>query len=291
MAVPSSGELSLRNIHQEIVYNDYTDDDYDEAPAGGYSLTDASNGTYGTINTDNDAADRPDGSAPHAMSEFYAYDHDLDDGATSFSSMYTAFPISTTALSQTQFSGTKTFVINNGSGNVTITIGSVAPNTGTLSVAASGLGSPGTNGTGNQGTGYINEGSTLTLTPAAMNGFSNPQTVTLKFKYVGHSSAHSGDARTVSITNNGVTVSGGNVTVATNAAKSDFRVKTNLNKIGHSPMGIPIYLFNYKDDLSTQYKGVVAQDLISMGITEPIGVRDGHYTVDYSKIDVDMEII
>ena len=52
-----------------------------------------------------------------------------------------------------------------------------------------------------------------------------------------------------------------------------------------------IYLFNYKDDLSTQYKGVLAQDLISMGITEPIGVRDGHYTVDYSKIDVDMEMI
>ena len=48
---------------------------------------------------------------------------------------------------------------------------------------------------------------------------------------------------------------------------------------------------NYKDDLSTQYKGVLAQDLISMGITEPIGMRDGYYTVDYNKIDVDMEVI
>ena len=285
MAVPSSGELSLLGIRREFGNNDYNSStDYTDI-----SLKDLSDGTVDTINTGNDAADRPDGSAPHVMSEFYNYDH--DDGSTSFSSMYATFSLTTTDLNQTVFSGTKTFVINNGSGNITITIGSVAPNTGTLSVAASGLGSPGTNGTGNQGTGYINEGSTLTLTPAAMNGFSNPQTVTLKFKYVGHSSATSTDTRTVSITNNSVTTSGGSVNVGTNRAKSDFRVKTNLNKIGHSPMGIPIYLFNYKDDLSTLYKGVVAQDLISMGITEPIGMRDGHYTVDYSKIDVDMEII
>ena len=286
MAVPSSGELSLLGIRREVSGNNYNSStNYTDI-----SLANLSDGTVATINTGNDAADRPNGSAPHNMSEFYNYDHDLSAG-TSFSSMYTFFSISTTALNQTVFSGTKTFVINNGSGNVTITIGSVAPNTGTLSVAASGLGDPGESGTGNQGTGYITEGSTLTLTTSAMNGMSLPQTVTLKFKYVGHSSATSADQRTVSITNNGVTASGGNVNVATNAPKSDFRVKTNLNKIGHSSMGIPIYLFNYKDDLSTQYKGVVAQDLISMGITEPIGMRDGHYTVDYSKIDVDMEMI
>ncbi len=284
MAVPSSGELSLRGIRREVSGNDYNS----STNYSNISLSNLSDGTVDTINTNNNADDRPNGSAPHNMSEFYDYDHDA--GSTSFTSIYNAFTISTTTNTVANISA-KTFVINGGSGNVTVQIGSIAPNTGTLQVAASGLGDPGTNGTQNQGTGFFNEGSTLTLTPAAMNGFSNPQTVTLKFKYVGHSSAHSGDARTVSITNNGVTVSGGNVTVATNAAKSDFRVKTNLNKIGHSPMGIPIYLFNYKDDLSTQYKGVVAQDLISMGITEPIGVRDGHYTVDYSKIDVDMEMI
>ena len=287
MAVPSSGELSLLGIRREVSGNNYNSStNYTDI-----SLANLSDGTVATINTDNDAADRPNGSAPHNMSEFYNYDHDAASATTSFSSVYTFFSLNTTDLNQTVFSGTKTFVINNGSGNVTITIGSVAPNTGTLSIAASGLGDPGTSGTANQGTGYVTEGSTLTLTTSAMNGMSNPQTVTLKFRYAGHSSATSADLRTVSITNNSVTVSGGNVNVATNAPKSDFRVKTNLNKIGHSPMGIPIYLFNYKDDLSTQYKGVVAQDLISMGITEPIGMRDGHYTVDYSKIDVDMEMI
>ena len=40
------------------------------------SLSDLSDGTVATINTGNDSADRPDGSTPHQMSEFYSYDHD-----------------------------------------------------------------------------------------------------------------------------------------------------------------------------------------------------------------------
>ena len=72
MAVPSSGQLSLNSI-----YNELDDDDY----AGGttnsnVSLKNLSDGTVDTINTANDAADRPNGSVPHAMSEFYNYDHD-----------------------------------------------------------------------------------------------------------------------------------------------------------------------------------------------------------------------
>ena len=38
-------------------------------------LKDASDGTVATINTNNAAADRPNGTAPHAISEFYSYDH------------------------------------------------------------------------------------------------------------------------------------------------------------------------------------------------------------------------
>jgi len=39
------------------------------------SLKDASDGTASTINTANASSDRPDGAAPHAISEFYSYDH------------------------------------------------------------------------------------------------------------------------------------------------------------------------------------------------------------------------
>ena len=73
MAVPSSGAISLKGIHQEINSNDYTTAFFDGNPI---SLKECSDGTEGTINTANDSANRPDGNTPHAMSEFYAYDHD-----------------------------------------------------------------------------------------------------------------------------------------------------------------------------------------------------------------------
>ena len=71
MACPSSGALSLASIRGEIENNSYAA--YTSAST---SLESASEGTYDTINTNNDSADRPDGSDPHAMSEFYSYDHD-----------------------------------------------------------------------------------------------------------------------------------------------------------------------------------------------------------------------
>tara|TARA_R100001224_G_scaffold18811_1_gene9212 strand:- start:235 stop:1158 length:924 start_codon:yes stop_codon:yes gene_type:complete len=72
VAVPSSGTLSLAGIRAELATNTYNASATTQA-----SLLQCSNGTVATINTANSASDRPDGSTPHAMSEFYAYDHDL----------------------------------------------------------------------------------------------------------------------------------------------------------------------------------------------------------------------
>ena len=77
MACPSSGALSLASIRGEIENNSYAA--YTSAAT---SLESASEGTYDTINTNNDAADRPDGSDPHAMSEFYSYDHDASSSGS-----------------------------------------------------------------------------------------------------------------------------------------------------------------------------------------------------------------
>ena len=71
MAVPSSGQLSLASIRGELNNNTYS-----PYTATATRLLHASDGTYETINTNNAVADRPDGSTPHAMSEFYNYDHD-----------------------------------------------------------------------------------------------------------------------------------------------------------------------------------------------------------------------
>jgi len=72
VAVPSSGAISLAGIRAELATNTYNASATTTA-----SLEDCSDGTVATINTGNDSADRPNGSAPHAMSEFYAYDHDI----------------------------------------------------------------------------------------------------------------------------------------------------------------------------------------------------------------------
>jgi len=72
VAVPSSGVLSLAGIRAELATNTYN-----ASATTTSSLEDLSDGTVATINTGNASGDRPDGSAPHAMSEFYAYDHDL----------------------------------------------------------------------------------------------------------------------------------------------------------------------------------------------------------------------
>ena len=72
MAVPSSGALSLAGIRAELATNTYN-----ASATTTTSLEDVSGGGVATINTANAANDRPDGNAPHLMSEFYAYDHDL----------------------------------------------------------------------------------------------------------------------------------------------------------------------------------------------------------------------
>ena len=66
MAIPSSGALRLSyDIGREL----------GQAKFATTGLKDASDGGIATINTVNDAADRPDGAPPHLMSEFYSYDH------------------------------------------------------------------------------------------------------------------------------------------------------------------------------------------------------------------------
>lgn len=76
MTVPSSGELSLAKIQQELQStnssNNYDDGPYTSSPT---SMLDAEDGAYAAINQNNDPANRPNGSAPHNMSEWYSYNH------------------------------------------------------------------------------------------------------------------------------------------------------------------------------------------------------------------------
>ena len=76
---------------------------------------------------------------------------------------------------------------------------------------------------------------------------------------------------------------------------SDDRLKKDINRIGTSPSGIPKYTFKYVADggHGPTYIGTSAQDLLEMGredaVTQP--EKGGFYKVDYSKLDIDMELV
>lgn len=65
MALQSSGQIKISQIATELGVGSEPN----------LNLRGLSSGGFGTINTNNAQADRPDGLPPHAISEFYSYDH------------------------------------------------------------------------------------------------------------------------------------------------------------------------------------------------------------------------
>ena len=76
MTITGSGEIKMSHIWNEIDSNDPTADG--QSTNQNIRLAGLSDGTMDSINEANDAANRPDQSAPHQMSEFYLYDHDAE---------------------------------------------------------------------------------------------------------------------------------------------------------------------------------------------------------------------
>lgn len=73
------------------------------------------------------------------------------------------------------------------------------------------------------------------------------------------------------------------------AAASDISLKENIEKVGESKSGIPIYQFEYKDKKygEGRFEGVMAQDLLKSNASAILYDEDGNLSVDYSQIDVD----
>ena len=131
MAITSSGEIKISDINTEFGRSGTT---------GNSSLEDLSDGTVATINTTNDSDDRPDTNAPHAMSEFYSYDHDL--ASTSFSpTSFTGVTLGGDA-GDTASSSNKTFTLTGGSGGCSGAITTTGGPFGNFKVAVATSGTP-----------------------------------------------------------------------------------------------------------------------------------------------------
>jgi hypothetical protein len=67
---------------------------------------------------------------------------------------------------------------------------------------------------------------------------------------------------------------------------SDARLKRNVERLGSSPSGLPIYRFEYVWG-SAPSIGVMAQDLLKSRPDAVHKTELGFYVVDYSQIDVE----
>lgn len=72
--------------------------------------------------------------------------------------------------------------------------------------------------------------------------------------------------------------------------RSDIRLKTDIHRIGTTVLGLPLYRFQYRNQIGV-YVGVMAQDVLKV---EPSAVSigaDGYYMVDYGRLGFAMERI
>ena len=70
---------------------------------------------------------------------------------------------------------------------------------------------------------------------------------------------------------------------------SDSRLKENIEEVGVSPQGYKIYEFNYKGG-NVRFRGAMAQDVLRKN-PMAVGIDQNYLTVDYNKIDVNMEVV
>ena len=73
------------------------------------------------------------------------------------------------------------------------------------------------------------------------------------------------------------------------AFSSDIKLKENIEEVGVSPDGYKIYEFNYKG-FKDRWRGAMAQDVVKKN-PMAVGIRHNYLTVDYSKIDINMELV
>ncbi len=70
---------------------------------------------------------------------------------------------------------------------------------------------------------------------------------------------------------------------------SDRKLKENIEQVGTSPQGYNIYEFNYIGG-NVRFRGAMAQDVLKKS-PMAVGIDQNYLTVDYSKIDVAMEVV
>ena len=192
MSLTASGQIKFSDINSEFGRTSTT---------GDTSLEDLSDGTVATINTQNDSADRPDGSAPHAISEFYSYDHDL--AGTSWSvADNTGLDLADLPGQTATSNKDAQMTVSSGSGGTSCSLSTTGGPFGNFTLAISSSGDPGFGGTSNSGSGFI---STSTANSNTLFSSHNSGTRYIRTRWQHTPSNKDGTgAYTLTLTNNSV---------------------------------------------------------------------------------------
>lgn len=78
--------------------------------------------------------------------------------------------------------------------------------------------------------------------------------------------------------------------------RSERRLKKNIEYIGTSAMGIPMYYFEYKNPQNApngdgKYLGTMVDDLQRLGMYDVLFVDGSDICVDYNKLDIDCKLV
>jgi hypothetical protein len=71
------------------------------------------------------------------------------------------------------------------------------------------------------------------------------------------------------------------------AGASDVRLKTDIEQVGTTVYGLPLYHFRYKTG-TERFEGVMAQDVLEVMPDAVIVGRDGYYRVKYGQLGIKM---
>jgi len=229
MPLQSSGTITVDDIYTELGNSNI-------GLSGGVALSALETGAFGSINTN--STNKPDGSTPYAMSEWYGYDHNAT-GAT------------LTAYNSSNFGQLSAFNACSDKSSVT----------------------------------YYHDGA---LSEPAVGD-------TLYSDSAGTNSLAAGYYRLTTPGTWVLTNSSGTVTSA-GSCRSERRLKKNIEYIGISPMGIPIYHFEYKNSEHApngkgRYVGTMVDELQKLGFLDVLFTKDGDVWVDYNKLDIDCKLV
>lgn len=68
---------------------------------------------------------------------------------------------------------------------------------------------------------------------------------------------------------------------------SDVRLKTEIERVGSTVLGLPLYRFRYHTG-QERFEGVMAQDVLKVDPEAVVTGDDGFYRVDYARLGIAM---